>query len=573
MLFGAAAVTVAGGLFYYANVRWGFLKFLGEGGAPWVAFFYSKWEMTADPGHWLAVAAAAIVPAYFWAAALTRYFPRLTLRIAGLLTHRAFAYTILAAGGALVLWAATHVLGPRALDFDETTLDFQARIFARGRLAAPAVAGEENLDTAFFRAKTEVMRGGRWFSIYPPLHPALLAAGKLFHWPKAPGVLASFAGLFLVLSVGRREFGALGSFFAVAFTAFSPFFVFVQASYLSEATFIFWVGLAWWAASYVPSYPRLAFSILGLALGAAWLTREYGALIVAPGVLWLAARRRPAEVKNVSQWFAFGILPFLAAWVFYNWRQTGNLFLPPRFFSDISHVGYDERFTPLSSLSALARNLAVLSTDAFGWPCVCLLPAVLRFLMIKRPLSDWEKASYATVLIAVVAHLPIRNAGISYGARYYYGAWFSLVFITTSFFVILAATRPPVGEGFAAALAVALIGINLTFYLPRVTARYAGRPWGNYSLWVDGAGRRAIESLGIKRAVVVVRPREWCLSSIPGSPFLDDEIIFARDAGPRNASLKRLFPDRDIYVLDLRRFPYTGEVGLPAAGKTDGVTF
>jgi len=167
-------------------------------------------------------------------------------------------------------------------------------------------------------------------------------------------------------------------------------------------------------------------------------------------------------------------------------------------------------------------------------------------------------------VINIVAQFPIRNAGISYGARYYYGAWFCLVFITANFFVILAADAHNLfkraGEAWAVALFAALFASNVAFYLPRAAARYAGRPWGNYSLWADAAVRAAVKELALNNAVVVIRPREWCLSSIPTSPFLDDDVIYARDAGGRNKELIQIFPARSIYFLDYVKFRRAGEI-------------
>jgi hypothetical protein len=66
--------------------------------------------------------------------------------------------------------------------------------------------------------------------------------------------------------------------------------------------------------------------------------------------------------------------------------------------------------------------------------------------------------------------------------------------------------------------------------------------------------------IGIDDAVVIIRPREYCLSSAPGSPFLDDAVVYARDNGSRNGELKRVFPGRAFYLVDYADFARTGEI-------------
>jgi len=576
----AAAAAAAGAAFLLASARVAplaaFFAALGDESRGFVWFFHSPWDMAGDPGLWLRLALGVVLPAVVVAAAFACLAPRVALRAAGVFASRTFVYVIIAAGVALVAVVAAGVLRDRALDFDESTFLFQSKIFAGGRLAAPAPLTEGDVDRAFFRAKTEVVLKGRWFAQYPPLHAALLAAGARLGWVKLAPVVASAFVLLLVYGAARRRFGLLGGAFAAALAASSPFFIFVQASYLSEASFLAFLALAAWGSVALTLHSRWPAVALGAGLGGVLLTRDAGALYVALPLLWLAWRRGRAEGGRGGGgrtwvWLAAALAPFVLAWALYNWRQTGNLFLSPRYFSTIQHFGFDAQYTPASALSSWARNLFVLSTDAFGWPMVCLVPAALR-LFARPRLDDFEKALYALVVLNFLTQFPIRNAGISYGARYYSAAWLALTFITARFFVILAAwgqrRLAGAGEGWAAALLALLVGLNFAAYFPRAAARYGDRPWGNYSLWADAEVRRAVAALGLERAVVIIRPRDWCLSSIPGSPFLDDPVIYARDAGVYNAELPRLFPDRAVYLVDYEHFRRTGEIFTVAGGTT-----
>ncbi|MDP2808404.1 MAG: hypothetical protein Q8O74_09755, partial [bacterium] len=83
---------------------------------------------------------------------------------------------------------------------DEVSLLFQAKIFASGRWFAPAPALPQ-----LFHLQTTIIDNDKWFSMYQPGHPLLLAVGYLVHLPWLVGpVLAS-----LTAAVGYKIFQAL----------------------------------------------------------------------------------------------------------------------------------------------------------------------------------------------------------------------------------------------------------------------------------------------------------------------------------------------------------------------------
>ncbi|HUU57518.1 MAG TPA: glycosyltransferase family 39 protein, partial [bacterium] len=530
---------------------------------PAVDSFISK---LGDPGLWLKYALCFAAPAVLWAVALARLAPRLALRFAGVIVQRWFVALRVVAAAVGVVYAASQVLGDASADADESAFVFQSKIFCRGKLAAWAPATEGDAARAFFRAETDVVRNGRWFSSYAPLHPALLCLGAKLGWPKLVGVAAAVLILISAYAIGRRVSGAFGGAVAAVLVATSPAFIFTQASYLSEASFLCFFALALWACLRAADSPsRGAMAALGAAAGAAFLVSEYGALYLALPFGWFLWRRLRTHAGrgNRALWLVAGAAPLFALWVLYNWRQTGNFLMPPRLFADAAVFGFDEGYNIWAALSACARNLVVLSTDGFGWPLLCLVPAVVR-LFLKPRLGDFEKALYAAVVLTVVAHLPLRSGGSAFGARFYYPAWLCLTFITARFFVILAALAQRrfdrAGEGLAALVLTALVAVNMVIYMPRAAARYGGRAGGNHARWADAGVRRAVAALGIDDAVVIIRPREWCLSSTPGSPFLDDAVVYARDNGERNGELKKIFPGRVFYLLDYADFTRAGEI-------------
>ncbi len=561
----AAAATAAAAALYVAAARvpWlgGFFDMLGDEARPGVSYFYARGDAPGEPGLWLKYALCFAAPALLWAAALARVAPGVALRVAGLFAQRWFVYLVVALSTIAVAYVAVAAFGDNPLTPVESASIFQSKIFCRGKLAAPAPPTEGDLASAFFRSQNEVIRFGRWFSVVPPLHPALLCLGALSGWPKLIPAVAAAVALLAVYFIGRRALGFFGGALAAALAATSPAFIFTQASYLPGATFICFFALAAWACLAAAETPaRKAAAALGVAAGATFLVSEYNAVYLAVPFGWYLWRRTRGRGGDWRWWLAAGAAPFVAAWLFYNWRQTGNLFLPPRFFSDVAFFGIGGGYALRDALSSSGRNLVVLSADAFGWPLLCLVPAIWRLFWKPRP-DDFEKALYGAIVLSTLARLPLREGGVAYGATSYYASWFCLVFITARFFVILSAKAQrkfrEAGEGLAAFALAALVTINLAAYLPRAASYYAARVDAAASAWTDPTRRRVAASI-LHKAVVIVKPRDACLASMPGSPFLDDRVVFARDNGQRNYELGNIFPGRDFYELDYREFEATG---------------
>lgn len=520
-----------------------------------------------DAGLWLKYALCFAAPAVLWAVAFAKLAPRVGLRVAGLLAQSWFVYLVIALSAVGVAYVAAAVLGEGPLTADESASVFQSKIFCRGKLAAPAPPTEADLAHAFFRSPNEVVRFGRWLSAAAPLHPALLCLGRATGWPKLIPVIAAAITLVAIYLIGRRALGPFGGALAAVLAATSPLFIFTQASYSSGATFICLFALAVWACWEVgeAGSKKVAFA-LGVAAGAAFLVSAYTALYLTLPFGWYMWRRTRGRGGRVNwpAWFAAGLAPLVAAWMFYNWRQTGNVFLPPRFFADAPYFGFGAGYAFTDALSTSARGLVALSADAFGWPLLCLVPAIWR-LFWKPRLGDFEKALYAAAVLTVVAQLPLRDAGAGYGAGRYYPAWFCLTFITAQFFVILSAKAQRgfkgAGEGLAAFVLAALICVNAAAYLPRAAWHYGLRARSvAISPWEDGTVGRRIAAVIPDRAVVIIRPRDACMTSLSGSPFLDDRVVFARDNGERNRELAEIFPRREFYLLDYPVFKRTGEI-------------
>ncbi len=548
----AAAATAAAAALY-----------VGSAHVSWLTAFFAA---LAGPGLWFKYALCFAAPAALWAATLAKLAPRVALRVAGVFAQKWFVYLVVALSAMGAAYAAWAVLGDAPLNAAASTSLFQSKVFCRGKLAAPAPSTEADLARAFFRSRGEVVRFGRWFSASPPLHPALLCLGRAVGWLKLIPVMAAAVTLFAVYALGRRALGPFGGAVAALLAATSPLFIFTQASYSPQATFVCFFALAAWACWEVGRAPtRKAALALGATSGAAFLVSTFAALYLALPFAWYLWRRaRPGGGRvDWPKWFVAGLAPFFAAWMLYNLRQTGNVFLPPRFFAEAPYFGFGEGYTFKDALSAAARGIIALSTSAFGWPLLGLVPAVWRLFWKPRP-TEFEKALYAAASLTFVAQLPVRDVGAGLGGCFYYPAWFCLAFITAQFFVILSGKAQrrfsEAGEGLAAFVLVALMSINAAAYLPLAARHYVLRARRvAVSPWAEAVNRR-VAAVIPGRAVVIVKPRAACSAAVPGSPFLDDRVVFARDSGESNRDLVEIFPGREFYLLDYPAFRRTGEI-------------
>ncbi len=334
---------------------------------------------------WLVIAVpVAAAVALRWGGAVNDFF-RLAIRRIGDLPERRFAATCALVFGSMALTLSWVLFRHNPHLVDTIAQLFQARVFANGGLTAPAPRELE-----FFAASHLVTHAGRWFSQYPPGHPALLALGLLVGFPWLVNPLFAAGTLFVGFAAARRLIGQGGAKLAVVFYMISPFVLFMSASYMNHVTTGFFLTLALYAAIRVGenSGKMRWASILGLALAAAATIRplESAAWAMVLGC-WVLARRgwKPAFV--VGSCCFIGLLPLLA----FNELTTGN---PLRFgytllWGEGHGLGFHtdpwgEPFTPMVSLVNSALDLQRLNAFLFEWPLPSLLFVLLALVIGAR---------------------------------------------------------------------------------------------------------------------------------------------------------------------------------------------
>lgn len=335
---------------------------------------------------------------FVWRDGLERYLERWRTKLLGI-PDRGY---VLACALALLAAAAlmSSVLFARnPHNVDSIAQLFQARIFLGGSLTAPAPEFPE-----FFGATHLLTYEGRWFSQYPPGHPAVLVLGLLAGMPWLVNPAFAAGTVALVFAAARRLLGAGGARLSAALYLISPFALFMSASYMNHVSCEFFLALALYAAVRAEAAERgIAWPLAtGAALAAAATIRPLEAVAWAAVLgIWILVRKgwRPTVVVGAA--CLVGLLPLLL----YNGLTTGH---PLRFgYSLLWGAGHGlgfhtdpwgEPFTPVVSFANTALDFQRLNVLLYLWP----LPSLIFVLVALVYAAKGDGSRGAIVLLTAL---------------------------------------------------------------------------------------------------------------------------------------------------------------------------
>jgi len=328
---------------------------------------------------------------------------------------------------------------------DEVMYLYQARYLANGDLTVPAPPVPEAF--SFYMIPYESQR---WYSIFPPGWPAVLALGVLLGMPWLMNPV--LAGLNILLAyllfqeISNRYTARLG----VLLLCISPWFIFMSMNFMSH-TFTLTCALA--AAVAITRARRSGKTVWGLlggiATGMVSLIRPLDGLIVA-GILGLWAIGVGGRRLKTSSILAFVIGTIVVGAVIlpYNKQITGDPTIFPLTSYYEEYFGHNSNafgFGPERGLgwaidpfpghgvidAMINTNLNIFSvnTELFGWSTGSLI--IVALLCFS---SSMRRGDYLIIImiliISAIYSLYWFSGGPDFGARYWYLMLIPLVGLT-----------------------------------------------------------------------------------------------------------------------------------------------
>ena len=498
-----------------------------------------------------------------------------------------FLYVLFVGGFVYLSWITRSLLDGIPHVQDSVVYNFQARTLARGALYSPAPPNLPSFGFDFL-----IVKDGKWFGQYPWGHPFLLMFGHLVHRPWIIPPLVGASVLVLIYLIARELFSRETAVVAALLAFFSPFFQVTASNFMSHNSASFYLALgvlflvkAPRAAG--PSRQALYGFLSGVALGALFNTRPLHAipaLALTGGMFLYYTVARRVRLRALFA-FSAGALLLLAFFLFGNYAVMGNCFsIPYRL------VGNDASFfgakNPLGlGLSHYYTSLTLFVMVVFGWPPVYTSAFFLAFVLLakKNVENVYLLILFAGVTAANLFYTLMASPGHMYGPRFMYEVF--------PMFVIMAAAgwdsaRRLVEDGIAAcapsfplrarmlswlahaaflALPAMLVLGTQQKWLSRSGGlfNFAFMPPNIYGMkgfnYISGAMLQKVRAQGIHHAVIFVEDREpdwWYYGALftLNSPFLDSDIIVARDRGDAgNRKVIAAFPGRALYRVTVKR--------------------
>ena len=472
---------------------------------------------------------------------------------------------------------------------DEVAYWFQAKYLAAGHLWLPPP-----VDAGAFELPHVANIGGKWYSIFPPGWPAVLALGIATH--AATLLNPVLAGLtILVLHPWlRRLYGLATANVACALLALSPMFLLMSAGLMAHPLSAFCfvcagalVHRAWRTRSIVSAM------LAGVALGWLTLTRTYEGMLMclAFGVYGLTRWRwlRSERLVLVSLAVPIGAVAVGALMLPYQQALTGSALRDPitlyfdtvfyphsnrlGFGPDIANFGWGTDFmpghSPLEAVLNAQLDGVLINVELFGWAIGSIAPICL-YAMWRRRLFNPEDALFIAIpTVVVIGQGLYWYAGADYGARYWYQVLIPCCVLAAK---ALSSTSVPMPRMASAALVLSLIGVCI--FVPwRAATKYLGYRGMNDSVV------RLLRECPMSNGLVLVRDAMgdapfgvYAAAAVLNRPdFSGSAPVFARAVSADvTRKLEAAFPGRPVWEIAVPRQPMESARIVAGPACTEG---
>ncbi len=534
---------------------------------PWVAFgsAFVLLFLLLHPFQQLVRVIGSIKPLTFYS----------FIGLTSLVTSTIFAYSVL--GG------IPHVT-------DSTAYLWQAKTLASGQLFFDSHPLAEFFNGHF------LINDGRYFSIFPPGWPLLLALGVLIHSAWLVNPIIGTATLLLACRWASRLFGEQVARLTALLGLASPFFLFMSASFMSHISSAFLTLLALERAHAWTSSPnRRNATFVGIALGILVLTRPFNGLLTtfAVAVLVLFSLKNHSLIKSFAKSALFVIVPLVlcaSLLLAYNRALTGDWLTFPQdqwFEQTEEHpdchrlgfgetvgcayehgrYGFPDGYYLKDAWDVTEHRMASLRLNLYGWPIVLLmLPLSILFLPRRRLFWLWVPS-----LAVVGGYFFFYYHGNCYGPRFYFEALFPWLILMSATLISLHRklsdrTKRPLPRKLLAAFVPAFVvgtsGFSFAAVFPSLIESYS------HFRGIDDVLGNLVTDLHVHHAVVLIPGSsvDYCEGLNFQTTDENPDVIFARHWMDGSSQLMYWYPTRRFYrynwedkwLHELRRVEWNG---------------
>ena len=431
---------------------------------------------------------------------------------------------------------------------------FQARLFAHGMLSAPIPPEPQFFETV------HVTLSNKWYTMYPPGYPAILALGVIFRISWLVNPLLGALTIVCIYLLAKELYGDSIAKLSAILACASSFFLFMSSEFASHTSTLFFITFAFLSFVWLvkKKRPLLSAVVCGICLGIALLCRPYTTvwICVPLGIASIVARKE-LSLRHIL----IGFIPIIVAcfaFLAYNYATTGN----PLLFGYIAvhgkkhYPGFhkalwsSEFHTITQGVKYVFSNLNALSYYLFEWPMSSLFFVCLFLAYGKKKFWEWLLVGWISALL--VGHFFYFFNKLDFGPRFVYESLPALILLTsrglslsTQFITSRWNTLSDVQA--RNILCLILLGLFLFAFLFNVpsTAKFYQNYYGP-----DVTIQKYLDKNDVAHALVFMKGGRANQVHYPfNAPFAKPHV-YAKDRGSENKKLAEKFPDYRYFIAD-----------------------
>ena len=430
---------------------------------------------------------------------------------------------------------------------------FQARLFAHGMLSAPIPP-----EPQFFGAAHTIL-SDKWYTMYPPGYPTILALGVLFRISWLVNPLLGALTVVCIYLLAKELYGDDTAKLSAVLACTSSFFLFMSSEFASHTSTLFFVTLAFLSFVWIvkKKRPLLSALVCGTCIGIALLCRPYTtAWICVPMGIAAIVIRKELSFRHIL----IGFIPIIVAciaFLAYNNATTGN----PLLFGYIALHGkkhypgfhkalWSSQFHTIThGVKYVFGYLNALSYYLFEWPMSSLFFACFFLAYGKKKFWEWLLVGWIAALL--VGHFFYFFNKLDFGPRFVYESLPALILLTsrgvalsTQFITARWKTLSDVQA--RNVLCLMLMGLFLFAFLFNMPATV--KSYQNYGK--DVTIQKYLDENDVSQALVFVKEgRAYWVHYPFNAPFAKPHI-YAKHRGSENKKLAERFPGYRYFIAD-----------------------